>query len=66
MVRCGVSTDEMEAEAARYNSAQRRTVSGEASGDLTKHGDDEPFREPVVLVKDTPEAEVVRRRRSSG
>ena len=49
---------EKDSAAVRYNGARRGTVSEEASGDLTKHGDDETFREPVVLVKDTPEVEV--------
>ena len=57
MVNCGLSPHEKES-TARYNGAQTGTVSGEDSGDLTKHSDDEPLRQPVVLVKDTPEAEV--------
>ena len=55
-----MSHNEKESIAARYNGAQPGTVSEETSGDLTKHDgdDDESFREPVVLVKNTPEAEV--------
>ena len=55
-----MSHHEKESTAARYNGAQPGTVGEEASGDLTKHNgdDDERFREPVVLVKNTPEVEV--------
>ena len=59
-MRCGVSHHEKESTAARYNGAQRGAVSEKASGDLTKHDgdDDERFRESIVLVKNTPEADV--------